>query len=160
MTTRLEVRPAAAADIRRFASWRHEPPYDVYDITQPVDEAISYFLSIGTHVIDYDGELAAFFTFGSDARVPGGDYSTPALDIGLGLKPSLTGKGLGGSFVRALVDYVSSTTPGPLRVTIAGGNQRAQRVWLTAGFIETQRFTSPEAVLGTNEFVVLEKPSA
>ncbi len=143
--------------MREFAAWRHDPPYDVYNITQPVDEAVGYFLRIGTHVIDRAGELAAFFTFGSDARVPGGDYSVAALDVGLGVKPALTGRGLGRSFVKAVVQFAAATTADPLRVTIAGGNQRAQRVWLDNGFAETQRFSSDTAVLGSREFVVLER---
>lgn len=153
------IRAATEADIREFAAWRHAAPYDVYDLTQPLDEAVAYFLSIGTHVIEREGELAGFFTFGSDARVPGGDYSQAALDIGLGIKPSLTGRGLGRSFVEAVVSYATTTTGQQLRVTIAAGNERAQRVWLQAGFVEVQRFESPEIVLGTTEFVVLSRDS-
>jgi RimJ/RimL family protein N-acetyltransferase len=151
----LTVRVATGADVREFAAWRHDPPYDVYDITQPVDEAVEYFLGIGCRVIDRDGELAAFFTFGDDAHVPGGDYSAPGLDIGLGMKPSLTGQGLGGSFVRTVVEHAAALTRDPLRVTIAIGNARARRVWGTHGFVESQRFDSPEPVLGATEFVVL-----
>jgi GNAT superfamily N-acetyltransferase len=151
----LTARPAAEEDVRRFAAWRHDPPYDVYDITQPVEQAVEYFLGIECYVIESDGELAAFFTFGSDARVPGGGYAAPGFDIGLGVKPSLTGRGLGRSFVAAVVRFAESQTEQPLRVTIASGNGRALRVWLDNGFTETDRFASPETVLGTSEFVVL-----
>lgn len=153
----LAIRVATEADIRDFAAWRHQAPYDVYNITDPVEKAVEYFLrpSTNCHVILLDGELAGFFTFGSDAQVPGGDYSTPARDIGLGLKPSFTGRGLGRSFVDAVVGVARESHDG-LRVTIATANRRAVRVWSAAGFVETQRFASPETVLGSNEFVVLE----
>ncbi len=153
----LTIRTATEADIRDFAAWRHHAPYDVYNIGGPVEKAVEYFLrpSTNCHVIVRDGELAGFFTFGSDAQVPGGDYSTPARDIGLGVKPSLTGGGLGRSFVEAVVGFARESSDG-LRVTIATANQRAVRVWSAAGFVETQRFASPETVLGSNEFVVLE----
>lgn len=124
-----------------------------------MDAAIEYFLrpSTGCHVILSDNELAAFFTFGSDARVPGGDYSTPGLDIGLGVKPSLIGRGRGRRYVEAVVGFAREAFDvEPLRVTIAAQNQAALRVWSLAGFVETQRFHAPEVVMGSNVFVVLE----
>ena len=157
--TDLTVRSATEADIREFALWRHEPPLDVYNITQPVAQAVEYFLqpSTGCHVIMREDELAGFITFGSDAQVPGGDYSSSALDIGLGMKPSLTGRGYGRSIVDAVVQFArQSIEPGRLRVTIAVGNQRAVRVWSSRDFVETQRFQSPETVMGSDTFVVLE----
>ena len=48
---------------------------------------------------DETGRLVGFCCFGEDAQVPGGDYSLPALDIGLGLHPDLTGRGLSHSFL-------------------------------------------------------------
>jgi GNAT superfamily N-acetyltransferase len=154
----LLIRSVTAADIRDFALWRHEAPYDVYDVTHPVDEAVEYFLrpSTGCHVIEADGELAGFITFGADARVPGGDYSDAALDIGLGIKPELTGRGHGAAYVEAVVAFARATFElGPRRVTIAAGNERASRVWSGQGFAEIQRFTSAETVMGSDEFVVL-----
>ena len=154
----LLIRPVTGADIRDFALWRHEAPYDVYDITHPVDEAVEYFLrpSTGCHVIEAGGELAGFITFGADARVPGGGYSDVALDIGLGIKPELTGRGHGGAYVEAVVAFARDTfSVTPLRVTIAAGNERAVRVWSGRGFKETQRFGSPETVMGSDQFVVL-----
>jgi GNAT superfamily N-acetyltransferase len=147
------------ADIRDFATGRYEAPLDVYSITQTVDEAVEYFsqVSTGCHVILSDNELAAFFTFGSDARVPGGDYSNPGLDIGLGVKPSLIGRGRGRRYVEAVVGFARETFDvEPLRVTIVAENQAALRVWSSAGFVETQRFHSPEVVMGSDVFVVLE----
>lgn len=154
----MNVRPATRSDVEEFTTWRNDPPYDVYDVTGPVERAVEYFLrpATGCHVIELGPNLAAFFTFGADARVPGGDYSRPALDIGLGVRPSLTGRGLGGGFVAAVVAYARERTADPLRVTIATANQRALTVWARAGFVETQRFRAEETVLGSDEFVVLE----
>jgi RimJ/RimL family protein N-acetyltransferase len=155
----LTIRPATEADIREFAVWRYEPPFDVYSISEPVDQAVGYFLrpTVGCHVIEDGEELVGFMTVGSDARVSGGDYSQSGLDLGLGIKPSLTGRGRGAAFVEAVVAFARRTFDlRPLRVTIATGNQRAIRVWSGRGFVETQRFDSPETVLGSSEFVVLE----
>ncbi|MGI9648961.1 MAG: GNAT family N-acetyltransferase [Acidimicrobiia bacterium] len=159
----ISIRPATAADVRVFAGWRHQAPYDVYDITQPVDDAVEYFLRPATncHVIEAGGELAGFMTFGTDAQVPGGDYTGAGLDIGLGMKPSLTGRGLGSAFVRSVIGFAREAfEERPLRVTIAALNQRALRVWSGCGFTETQQFTASEAVLGSDRFMVLEDGGA
>jgi RimJ/RimL family protein N-acetyltransferase len=162
MVADLTVRPVAEADIRDFATWRYEPPLDVYNITQTMDEAVEYFLqpSTGGHVILKAGKLVAFCTFGADARVPGGDYSAPGLDIGMGVKPSLIGGGAGRSYVEAVVGFAHETFDiEPLRVTIAAGNQAALRVWSRAGFVETQRFQAPRKLMGSEVFVILESGS-
>ena len=156
----LSVRAVTETDVRDFAAWCYAPPFDVYNITQPVDEAVEYFLrpSTNCHVIMSEGELKGFFTFGSDAMVPGGDYSAPGLDIGLGMRPLLTGRGRGRSFVEAVVQFAREASDvDRLRVTIAAENQRALRAWSRVGFAETQRFRSPETVMGSDTFVVLEK---
>ncbi|NNC92887.1 MAG: GNAT family N-acetyltransferase [Acidimicrobiia bacterium] len=155
----LTVRPVTEEDVRDFAEWRYEPPYDVYSITEAVEEAVAYFLSPETngHVILRDGELAAFCTFGADARVPGGDYSGPGLDIGLGVRPSLAGRGLGSSFVQAVIVFARQNLDDRrLRVSIAAENERALRVWSQAGFTETQRFQATKKVMGSETFVILE----
>jgi RimJ/RimL family protein N-acetyltransferase len=154
------IRPLTEADVRDLAAWRYPPPYEGYSIHQPVDEAVAYFLLPETngHAIIRAGELAGFCTFGADARVPGGDYSGPGLDIGLGVRPSLTGRGLGAGFVEAVTAFARDQLGADrLRVSIAAENERAMRVWSQAGFAETGRFQASHTVMGSDEFVVLER---
>ena len=71
----------------------------------------------------------------------GGDYSIPAWDIGLGLRPDLTGQGYGSEYVNAVINFAHSTySAEQLRVTIAAFNKRALRVWEKAGFQVVQKF--------------------
>ena len=140
--------PLTEADVRQLVYWRYAPPYDIYNILEPADELndalLAYFLDPTYHyhgVHDQAGQLVAFCSFGPDGQVPGGDYSAPALDIGLGVRPNLTGQGRGLKFVSATVDFAVSTfNPFALRVTIAQFNRRAQRVWGKAGFRPVQVF--------------------
>ena len=44
-------------------------------------------------------------SFGPDGRVPGWDYDETALDTGGGLRPSLTGQGLGRAVISAGLDF-------------------------------------------------------
>jgi len=154
----IELRLATEAAIRKFATWRYEPPYDVYDIAESPDEAVAYFLrpEIHCHTFWDGSDLVGYATFGEDAQVPGGDYGVDGIDIGLGIDPGRTGLGNGHRYVAAAVAHAEAMfRHGQLRVTVAAGNPRALRVWSGAGFTETSRFATPRTILGSNEFVIL-----
>ena len=81
----------------------------------------------------------------------------PALDIGLGIRPNLTGHGKGSGFVEAVLDFANKTySPDRLRVTIADFNRRAQRVWEKAGFHVVQKFQGGWTNM---DFVIMIKSS-
>ena len=154
----IKLRPATDGDVREFAAWRYEPPYDAYNITTDPTEAVEYFLGtdIHCHTLVDGAEIVGYCTFGRDAQVPGGDYTADALDLGLGVKPSRTGSGDGHRFVAAVVDHaIAVFSPRLIRVTIAAGNERARRVWSNAGFTEVSRFPTDRELLGSREFAIL-----
>jgi ribosomal-protein-alanine N-acetyltransferase len=132
-------------------------PYDVYDLEpDELAEGAAYFLDPDLNcygVFNERDELVAYCTFGPDGQVPGGEYAEGALDIGLGVRPDLTGEGKGLSFVDAVVGFAPRNFGHEmLRVTVAAFNERAQRVWAKAGFQIAQRFErEPDGM----EFVVM-----
>ena len=86
-----------AADI---VTWRYPPPYDCYDMTSAdpafiADPASGFFALLDTGTLPDTGTLIGFRSFGADGQVPGGSYDSAALDTGGGLRPELTGQGLG-----------------------------------------------------------------
>lgn len=137
--------------VLEFMEWRYEPPYHIYNMSQEgqtdYSDALSYFLNpeYEFHTLtNAENELVGFFSFGSDAQVPGGDYTAPALDIGLAVKPTLTGNGLGIHFAKTAVSYaIAHHQPPMLRVTIAEFNVRAQKVWQRLGFEQVGKFVEP-----------------
>jgi [ribosomal protein S18]-alanine N-acetyltransferase len=138
-------KPMDEASTYKFVAWRYEPPYDIYNLgNPPTEEDIQYFLDPQNtyhSITDESGNLLAFCSFGADGQVPGGDYSADALDIGLGVRPDLTGQGDGSLFVDAVIGFARDTfAPTVLRVTVAEFNQRALRVWEKAGFRRVQIF--------------------
>lgn len=142
---KLTIIPLSRSGIEAITSWRYEPPYDIYNLAHPPSaEAVGYFQNpaFAYHEIqDEAGEIVGFCSFGADGQVPGGDYSQEALDIGMGMRPDLTGQGLGSTVAATVVDFaVAQYAPSMLRVTIAAFNHRAQRVWLKMGFQHTERF--------------------
>jgi hypothetical protein len=63
------------------------------------------------------------------------------LDIGMGMRPDLTGCGRGAVYINAIVHFARRTfTPRAYRVTIAAFNTRAQRAWCSCGFSPVQTF--------------------
>jgi ribosomal-protein-alanine N-acetyltransferase len=138
--------PLEEAHAREILEWHYEPPYDVYDLKGDADEIVEDLLrpEYAYHaMLSTEGALVAFCCFGEDAQVPGGDYSAEALDVGMGVRPDLTGRGKGSAYVQAVLDYARRTwAPTAVRVTIAEFNTRAQRVWQKAGLKPVQRFES------------------
>ena len=144
-TFNLTFKPMDEPSAREILTWRYEPPYDIYnanpDKAEPfvqtlLDPAYAYHA-----IIDERGELVGYCCFGTDARVSGGDYGTDALDIGLGMRPDLTGQGRGLAFFEAILDFTRRTfAPRALRVTAAAFNQRAIRVYEKTGFERKQAF--------------------
>lgn len=161
-TWQLLLRPLTANDVRQILTWRYEPPYDIYNMgSGMVDaielaEAIDYFLRPQYHfqamLRQPTGELAAFCSFGQDGQVAGGDYSASAVDIGMGVHPQNTGRGLGHIFAGAAIDFAQEKFKPPrLRVTIAEFNRRAQKVWERHDFVPVQRF---HALYSKRPFVI------
>lgn len=150
------IEPITEAQARLVGNWHYEPPYDIYDIESLDEDELAYFLAPENafHVItDEAGNLLAFCSFGPDGQVPGGDYKAEALDIGLGVRPDLTGQGRGAWFVQTVLDFAARTfAPAMFRVTIAEFNKRAMRVWAKAGFEPVHHFKSTYSDL---VFVVL-----
>jgi ribosomal-protein-alanine N-acetyltransferase len=140
--------PMAEADARAVAAWEYPPPHDVYNVPAAYrEESARSFLDpgLGYHAARLGGELAGFCCFGPDARVPGGDYRREELlDVGLGLRPDLAGRGLGLAFVESILAFADVTrAPAGYRLTVAVFNQRAIRVYERAGFRLDHTFERP-----------------
>jgi RimJ/RimL family protein N-acetyltransferase len=156
---KIEYRPADETSAREFLTWQYEPPYDIYNCPpEQLEASLRYNLDPRNNVyamFGQQGELVGYCSYGEDARVSGGDYSEEALDIGLMIKPALTGKGLGAAFARDVIrNGVGKYASKNLRVTIAAFNNRAIRTWKKNGFQQTQSFKrSPDGM----EFVILTR---
>jgi ribosomal-protein-alanine N-acetyltransferase len=157
---KISYRPADEVSAREFLQWNYEPPYDIYNCPPAdLEEALQYNLDPKNNVyamFDENDELVAYCSYGQDAQVPGGDYSEEALDIGLMVKPELTGQGLGTVFAKEVIrNGVERYVPKKLRVTIAAFNKRAIRTWEKNGFQRAQTFKrmSKDGM----EFIVMTK---
>jgi [ribosomal protein S18]-alanine N-acetyltransferase len=155
---RLTFRPMDEAGARVVLAWHYPAPYGIYNTPpEQVDDDVKVLTDPVNHyyLID-EGEAkvpVAYCCYGADAQVRGGDYSADALDVGLGVRPDLTGQRRGDEFVAAVLEHGRRVfDPAVWRVTIAHFNVRAQRVWEKAGFRHVQEF---ERQMDGMPFVVL-----
>jgi hypothetical protein len=131
-----------AADI---ITWRYPEPYTCYDL---VGAEPTYFLNPANGfyaLVDEDGSLLGYRSFGPDGQVPGGAYDDASLDTGGGLRPELTGlsRGLGRrSIATGLAFGRQRFRPPAFRVTVADFNTRARHVVESLGFSYTSSFNA------------------
>jgi RimJ/RimL family protein N-acetyltransferase len=141
---KFSIQPINQQDANDIASWQHESPYAIYnlslqDIPVLLDSNNRYFA-----VKDETGRTIGYCCFSAEARVPGGEYhdSEPlVVDVGVGMHPGMVGKGLGSAFVAAILRFATEEfNPGRFRVSIAAFNKRSQKTFLKLGFVETFSF--------------------
>jgi RimJ/RimL family protein N-acetyltransferase len=118
----LTIREASAETHLLLATWRYPPPYDFYDGTvEPVLNPERFF-----EAVDERGELVGFYYF---------EPKPPDLDYGLGLRPDLTGQGLGPRFFDAGLAFARKRfQPRRVFLHVAAFNERARLVYERAGF--------------------------
>lgn len=135
---RYHFRPMGDEEAREISGWRYEPPYDFYDWTSDPDDLEelldperrkdAYF-----SVFEEEGTLIGFF--GIEAK-------DETVDVGLGLRPDLTGAGRGLDFVLAGLDFARELhSPTRFTLAVATFNERAIWVYERAGFRRGRVYT-------------------
>jgi ribosomal-protein-alanine N-acetyltransferase len=125
--------PLSADQGAAMARWRYPGPWAVYDSTGPIDPAEGF-----SAVVDGDGEVVGFACFGVEARVPGFAETPGVLDVGVGMRPDLTGQGRGREFAQAVLDHGPAVTGlARLRAVVQDWNTRSRRLLENLGFVQT-----------------------
>ncbi|MHB9144295.1 MAG: GNAT family N-acetyltransferase [Symbiobacteriia bacterium] len=152
---RFTIVPMNDAYARTVAGWHYEGVYGFYDLKQdPEDlaELLDPKSWEDTYVaaLDEGRELVGFFGFESR-----GDMVT----LGVGLRPDLTGRGLGLSFLEAGLQYARDRYhPKTFRLVVAAFNQRAIRLYERAGFARLRVFANYTNG-GEHEFLEMSRPA-
>lgn len=147
--TRYHFTPITEAEARAVLGWEYPAIGTLYqpdpstferDLEALLAPVYNYYA-----VRDEAGELAGFCCYGLDAQVPGGDYSLPAVDIGLGMHPARIGQGRSHGFLAAILAWGRELfAPDFFRATVADINVRSQGLFARAGFLIVQRFRAGE----------------
>ena len=149
-------RPMTQGDAEQIAEWHYPEPFSFYDARSDPDDLAELLDATArgddyVAVDDVDRSLIGFFHY----KRPHG----ATLEIGLGLRPDITGRGLGKSFVEAGLEYARARfAPAEFTLSVAGFNRRAITVYERAGFAMVRTFTH-----WTNgadwEFVEMRRPA-
>ncbi|WP_328291591.1 GNAT family N-acetyltransferase [Kineococcus sp. NBC_00420] len=142
----LLTRPFTHDEARSVAAWAYPPPFDLYD----VDPANTNLFTDrdpdggGYYPATDDGAVVAFCVFGPEARVRGQQPQDGVLDVGLGVHPNLTSRGLAsGLFEQVAALAWDLFHPRQLRTAVATFNDRSLALCRKAGFTPVRDFTGP-----------------
>ncbi|WP_210366506.1 N-acetyltransferase [Bacillus sp. REN3] len=125
--------------------WEYPPPYDLYNNEYTEDALKELMENLYEAILDGNGTLTGFYCLGDAAIVPAGItlglYREPAVDIGIGMNPALTGKGNRKIFFSFILDVVMKTfLRTAFRLTAAAFNERAIKLYMNAGFQKADVF--------------------
>ncbi|MGG2935021.1 GNAT family protein [Bacillus pacificus] len=152
----MDIHKLTEEEANEINTWTYEEPYNLYSFSGE-KEVIEELLD-GTYYgcCDDNGEFIGYFCFGENAQVPGGRDAhlyggEDVIDIGLGMKPALTGKGLGKMFFQAGIAFaVKEFKSKTFRLSVATFNTRAITLYTYCGFIEVNSFSSRD-----REFILM-----
>src|SRR5918995_1112347 len=140
---------------RAVAAWQYDPPYDFYDAVADLEDLAELLDPVQREGRDFvvrsdpDG-LVGFFMF---------KHEGDTVEIGLGLRPDLTARGRGLSFLLAGLEFARDRyAPARFRLAVAAFNQRAIRVYERAGFHRGESYLHWTNG-GEHAFLRMERPA-
>ena len=142
---------------QHILAWKYEEPYNFYN-NEVTDEALEEMLDGSYYaLLNETNYIVGFFCIGKNAQVPVGHqfgvYPDDFVDMGLGMNPSLVGKGHGTEFCIHIIQFIEEQYAGkPIRLTVAKFNKRAIHLYKKLGFVRVAEFTS-----NTTEFMTMIK---
>ena len=134
-------------EARSVTAWNYPPPFDLYNI-DPGNTALFTDRDEAGHgyypALDENGTVVAFCVVGPEARVRGQQPQDEVLDIGLGVHPDHTSRGLASELLEQ-VDALARDLfqPRQLRTAVATFNERSLALCRRAGFTPARDFTGP-----------------
>lgn len=158
--------PMTEQDVLFITRWHYEEPYAIYNLSADSDDNLAEMLdprSPHYTIRDEQGQLIGFACFGTSALV--WSSATPAIydedqtiAIGLGMRPDLTGKGLGAEFVAAILAFVKERfAPEQVRLFVLPFNQRAIRLYEKMGFKRIGNYIQKSELYGEREFIEMQR---
>ncbi|MCR1898862.1 GNAT family N-acetyltransferase [Irregularibacter muris] len=135
--------------------WKYPGVYEFYNMTSdPEDykEIITPNLRKNNYFqVIKENKLFGFFV------VEKASDSDDIVDMGLGIKPELTGKGLGQKFLLEILNYIYKNHSAKIiRLGVASFNHRAKKVYEKVGFRQTKIYE--QATNGSvYEFIEMKK---
>ena len=124
-------------DAHQIAAWHYEAPYDFYDWTRDPEDLAELlnpqsWQETYYSVFNEENELVGFFGYKPDSQ---------EVEVGLGLRPDLTGKGLGRAFLNAGLSFGQEHFSAEVwNLSVATFNTRAIHLYEQVGFTSLNTF--------------------
>lgn len=156
----LKSSPMIFEDAMKVSYWKYEEPYSMYSLNVSFDNLKILMCGDYYSVKNTENILVGYYCIGNSARVHIGKVSSiynneSFMDLSLGLKPDLIGKGLGYEFVKSILFMLKCDFPKKkIRCTIDSFNKSAIKICNKLGFRETDRF-SKFTGKGKIEYIVM-----
>ena len=142
---RLLRRPLTEDEARDLAGWAYPAPFDVYDsgdaglFRQRTSDGEGYYPAV-----DDAGRLVAFAVVGAEARVRGQEPAEGVVDVGVGVRPDATSRGVGTALLPQVLALAADLTGATAaRAAVAAFNERSLALCRSAGFREVRSFPGP-----------------
>lgn len=134
-------------EARTVAAWSYPAPFDLYDV-DPDNTALFTDRDAAGYgyypALDQHRAVVAFCVLGPEARVRGQHPQDQVLDVGLGVRPDLTSRGLASELLPQVATLAQSLFhPTQLRTAVATFNERSLALCRKAGFSAVRDFTGP-----------------
>lgn len=118
-------------------NWHYDGEYSFYDMEADKEDLVEFLdpqkRGDSYFVVTQDNDIVGFFSFSEETK--------NTVDIGLGLRPELTGNGNGLKFLKIGLEFAKSKyTPEKITLSVATFNQRAIKVYEKMGFKESDAF--------------------
>ncbi|UOQ95172.1 GNAT family N-acetyltransferase [Halobacillus shinanisalinarum] len=149
----MKFRPINQAEAEIIAEWHYPGEYSFYDMKADKEDYEEFInpdaRSEHTYSVYQKGQLLGFLT--ANAAAP------KTVNIGLGMHPDVTGKGVGSLFLESCLDFVyEHYEPSKITLSVASFNKRAIKVYKRAGFVYVKSFQQ-QTNGSIYEFVQMEK---
>lgn len=135
-------------------NWKYDAPYNFYN-NELNEQSLKELLENSYYVVvDENHQLIGYFCIGDCAKVPigvhFGAFIEDFIDIGIGMKPALTGKGYGTTFFSFILSFIKENfVKVPFRLTVAKFNNRAIHLYEKFGFVKEMEFDRGETTFMT-----------
>ena len=159
--------PVTATEIVEMQSWHFNEPYTMYNLSEDLESVRLEMLdqlSPYYAVRDEGSQMVGYFCFGTSAEPWNhetsalySDSTERALTVGLGMRPDLTGRGMGAAFINAGLAFANDQfQPKTFKLYVLSFNRRAICAYERANFTQVGTFTQ-QNVPGTATFIIMER---
>ncbi|WP_061994354.1 GNAT family N-acetyltransferase [Clostridium sp. ATCC 25772] len=134
-------RPMDNKYAKEILNWHYDKEYSFYDMEFDSEDLEEFLMNMKRNywenkfvVLNKNENLIGIFSY---------EFKDNVMEIGLGLKPNLTGKGIGESYIRAGIEYGKNKfkyNKNIIKLAVASFNKRAIKVYERLGFKETGRY--------------------